>query len=228
MADGKYVTLTTLKQYGIGTTVDPLNTTVYNGAVAGTPDDAILSQCIYRAEMEFDRLAGTGYDQQTYAANVNAFLPFIDGAGWLHLFARERGPITAVSSVQIFDIVGGGPWQTITWTAVDGIIMPPFESGVNGYPHPDSWHVMINPSPAQPPRATGQILARWQYTGGFAPGSIPLGLQGTICRLAWWILKLREAPIYRIATTELGIMQVPIKIPPDIEQDIRLWQPVYA
>lgn len=221
--DGKYLSLAALKQYGLGTIVDPNNPTIYNQGVTNTPDDTILSDIIFRAEAMFDLLAGTGYDQQTYA-NVQAFQTWIDRRGWLHLFARERGPITAVTAVQIRNIDAGQPWTTVTFVA-DDIILPPFETN---YPHPESWHVMLNPNPAQSIQATGTILSRWSYTGGYAPASIPQGLKNIIARLAWYIYKLREAPVAKVVNMPLGTMTVPLDVPPDIKRDIELWKPIYS
>lgn len=221
--DGKYLTLAALKQYGLGTIVDPLNPTVFNQGVTNTPDDALLSDCIIRAETIFDLSCGTGYDQQTYS-NVQAFQTWIDRRGWLHLMARERGPVTAVTAVQIRDLEGANTWQSVTFVA-DDLILPPFETN---YPHPESWHVMLSPTPAQPPFSTGQLLARWSYTAGYASNAIPQGLKNLVARLAWWIYKLREAPVAKVVNMPLGTMTVPLNIPPDIAKDIELWRPVYS
>lgn len=219
--DGKYITLAELKLYGLGEVADPLNPTVYNGSVATTPDDSVLTQSIKRAEMEFDRIAGIQFNQQTLTL-VSAFLPFVDGEGWLNIFAREVAPVTAVAALQYRDLKAPGEgWKTITLNA-DDVILP-----INdGYAHPDSARVRIYNSNIPAPRSTGEILIKWTYTGGFS--TTPDGVKALICRLAWWIYKLREAPLYKIVSAELGIMQIPLRIPPDVNQDILLWQPAYA
>ena len=218
--DGKYLTLDDLKLYGLGAIADPNNPTIYNQNVQGTPDDSILAQCIQRAEMEFDRHCGVKFDAGT-VAEAQAFIPFVDGMGWLHLFARERAPVTAVTAVAIRDLVTRSAWTTITLTA-DDILLP-----INdGYAHPDSGHVKLYPNPVLPQRSTGQILARWSYTGGFS--TIPESMKALIARLSWWIYKLREAPMAQIAVPSMGIMQIPIRIAPDIAADIDLWKPDYA
>jgi len=96
----KYCTLTQLKQYLFGTRTDPNNPTVYSGVVSGTPDDALLTDCIYQAEAGFEMTVGSGYDEQSYV-KVQSFLTFIDGNGILHIYARERGPVTAVTAVEV-------------------------------------------------------------------------------------------------------------------------------
>lgn len=219
-ADGKYCSLDELKAYGLGTIADPNNPTVYNGAVQGTPDDELLSGCIARAELEFDAINGAAMDEVTWVM-VNAFTPFVDGKGWLHLFARENAPVTEVTAVQIRDLKGQNLWIDLSFVN-DNVIYPPND----GRPHPDSRHVYIIPSVALSPRSTGEILARWTYTGGYS--TIPSGIKNTIQRFAWWIYKLRESPMYQITIPSMGIMQIPLRIPPDIDSAIRLWQTVFS
>lgn len=217
--DGKYITLDELKLYGLGAIADPNNPTIYNSAVQGTPDDSILTQCIHRAEMEFDRIAGIAFNQAT-STSVQGFLPFVDGNGWLTWFAREHAPVTSVTSVYVFDKQGTKTWTQVTFDA-DKIIYP-----VNdGYAHPDCAQVMLYPSTAMAPCGTGRILLKWTYVGGFA--TIPASLKAVVSRLAWWCYKLREAPMYQTVLPQLGIMQIPLRIPPDIDADLRLWQPGY-
>lgn len=217
---GRYITLVELKLYGLGAIANPLNPTVYNGSVSGTPDDAVLEQCIFRAEMEWDRLCGCAFDEQT-PTDVQAFTPFIDGNGWLHGFARENIPVTDVDTIELRDLKGTNTWTSLTFTN-DNIILPPN----TGSPRPDSAHVYVIPSVTLSPRATGQVLVRWTYTGGY--DTIPESLKNIIERLAWYIYKLREAPMYQIMIPSMGIMQMPIKIPPDILSDADLWKPSYS
>lgn len=219
-ADGKYCTLDQLKLYGLGAIADPNNTTIYNNAVQNTPDDGLLSQCIHRAEFEFDRIAGIQFDELTME-DVMGFTPFVDGNGLLHVWAREHAPVTAVTSVEVRDMLGNRTWTAISWSAGD-IILP-----VNdGLPHPDSAQVMIIPTTPLPSRSTGQIYVRWTYTGGFA--TIPTALTALISRFAWWIYKIREAPMAKIVNPVMNIMEIPLRIPPDIDSSIKLWQPIYS
>lgn len=226
MTDGKYCTLALFKQYLIGTRTDPGNPTVFQGGVVGTPDDAILSDCILQAEAGFEMVTGSGFDQQSLAS-VQSFLTFVDAMGWLHLFARERGPVTAVSAVQVRNLmVGDTAWQSVSWVA-DDIILPPY-AAADTHPHPESWHVMIFPASAMPPTATGQIMARWSYTGGYAANAMPVALQLLIARYATWIYKMREAPLGRVTNLPLGSITVPMDVPPEIRRQMVLWSPVYA
>ncbi len=220
----KYCTLALLKQYLIGTTaVASGNTTVFNQGVVSTPDDTILTDLINQAESDFDLLTGTGYDQQTLTL-VQAFYPFVDNNGWMHLFARERGPVTAVTAIQTRDVWGGQTvWQDVTFTA-DNIIYPPFMAA-DTYPRPESWMVMVYPANPLPPRATGQILARWTYTGGFQ--TIPTSLAILVARMSAYLYKLREMPAGKVINQPLGTMTVPADYPPDIRRDLRLWAPQY-
>ncbi len=225
MTDGKYCSLALLKQYIIGSRTDPNNPTVFNGAVSGTPDDTLLSDCILQAEATFEQTCGSGFDQQTYAS-VQPVLNFVDGNGWLHLFARERGPVTAVSAVSFRDIVAGKTsWDTVSWSASDGIILPNY-AVTDTHPLPESWHVMLWPTSPLPSRATGQSLVRWSYTGGFA--TIPSSLALLIARYATYVYKFREAPIGTVTNLPLGTMTVPADVPPDIRRQMLLWSPVYA
>ena len=226
MTDGKYCTLALLKQYLIGTTAARSgNTTVFNQGVINTPDDNILSDCILQAESSFESLTGSGYDQQTYSL-VQALSPFVDGNSWIHLFARERGPVTAVTAIQYMDVFDGDTsWTPLTWNATSGIILPPFAAS-DTHPHPESWHVMIYPNPALSNLATGQVLVQWSYTAGFS--SIPPALQMLVARMAQYIYKLREMPAGKVVNQPLGTMTVPTNFPPDILKQIMAWSPVYG
>jgi hypothetical protein len=217
--EGKYITLDDLKAYGLGTIADPNNPTVYNNAVQGGPDDLTLRQCIQRAEMEMDRIAGVQFNQQTITAGFG-FLPLVDGNGWLNVFAREAIPVTAVTSLEYRDLKSPAEgWKTVVLDPLN-VLLP-----INdGYIHPDSARVRFYDN-AFPARATGHILVRWTYTGGFA--TIPTWLKAIAVRLAWWVYKTREAPLNQIIMPNLGIMQVPLRIPPDVDADLKLCQPVY-
>lgn len=225
MTDGKYCTLTLLKQYIGKTRTDPNDPSVYNNFVTGSPDDTLLSDCILQAEAAFDMVTGTGFDQQTYT-RVQSFLTFVDGNGWLHLFARERGPVTAVSAVQV-RIIGAGSstWDTVTWNATDDIVLPPFATS-DTYPRPESWHVWLWPAQPLPSCATGQIMARWSYTGGFA--TIPPSLSLLIAEYANFLYRSREAPIGVTINGPMASMTVPSNVPPEFRKQFAMWTPVYA
>lgn len=218
--DGKYITLAELKLYGLGAVADPNNPTIYNSAVQGTPDDGILKGCIQRAEMEIDRISGIQFDEAT-TTDAQGFTPFIDGNGNLHIWAHEHAPVTNVSSIEIRDMRGVRAYTAMTFNA-DDVIYP-----VNdGYAHPDCAQVIVIPTTPMSARGTGEIYVRWTYIGGFNP--IPQSFKAMVQRLSWFVYKQREMPLNKIVNADLGIMQIPLKIPPDIDADIRLWQPVYS
>ncbi len=221
----RYLTLAVFKQYLIGTRTDPLNPTVFNGAVTGTPDDNILNDAIIQAESAFDRMCGTGYDEQTYEA-VQPIQSFVDGNGWLNLLARERVPVTAVSAVSIRNVYARNTtWQAITWDAGNDIILPNF-AVTDTYPRPDAARVQIYPNPVLSGAAPDQILVRWDYAGGFA--TIPDSLQLIIAEIAVFLYKMRENPTGRIVNTAMGTTSNPLGFPPYIMDQVTLWMPSYG
>jgi hypothetical protein len=199
-----YITLTDLKTYG-------------QIPATATADDVTLQSSIDRAQAEMTLITGSAFDEatETLVMTVN---PFVDAYGWLNLRAIERGPVTAVTEVKLRDVVSGkSGWQTLSWNA-DDIILPSSASPIA----PDAWTVRVKSSaPVLNSRTTGQIFVKWTYTGGYS--SIPAGLKSIALRLSWWIYKLREAPLGRVVTAELGLMEVPIAMPPDIRADLRQW-----
>lgn len=226
MTDGKYCTLTQLKQYiGGFQTVDADDPYMYNGLVEGSPDDQLLSQSILNAEMAFEHTCGAAFDRQTFT-HVQATLCFVDYTGILHLFARERGPVTNVAAVQyryLYPSVGA--WKDLTFDATDGVVYPSYQSTDTG-PWPDAWHVQIIPTSGLYPTATGQVLCRWTYTGGFSP--IPSALTFLIAKFAAYLYKVREAPVYRTVNINMGTVDVPASIPKEIRDQFELWKAVYA
>jgi hypothetical protein len=81
----------------------------------------------------------------------------------------------------------------------------------------------LKPYPAQLPAGTGDIYAKWTYTGGYT--TIPNELKGIIARFAWWIWKLtREAPLGVVKNPMLGIVDIPLQAPPDIKSAAVNWQ----
>jgi hypothetical protein len=221
---GKYCSLTLLKQYLIGSVVDPANPTRFNGNVINTPDDNILTDAISDAETTFELEAGMSYDEQTYAL-TQSHQTWIDQNGWVNLFARERGPVTAVSTVQVRDLLSSDrSWKPITWNA-DDIILPAFSLS-DTHPLPESWRVQIIPTVALPSRATGTVLARWSYTGGFA--TIPDSLALLIAAAATYVYKRRESSLGIVQNQQLGTFSRPLDFPPDILRRFKLWSPIYG
>lgn len=202
-----YVTAAQVKAYG--------STQGVNNA----SDDAAINQAIARAESAFDAIVGAGYDQQTYA-NVSPLSSFIDSNGWLWIKARERGPVTAVTAISIRYLSMSGLWTPITWDATNNIFLPTLDT-VPKTPYPDWWQVRVLPSTNLMTIDTRNLAVRWSYTGGFA--TIPDAIQGIVTRLAWWFYELRNAPLGKVLTLELGVQTVPTSMPPDIRADIESW-----
>jgi hypothetical protein len=130
------------------------------------------------------------------------------------LIAREGGPVTAVTSVQIMDRKAGlQTYQTIA--DLSGAILPP----VSSPPTPDAWSVMVYPNLALYGVTKDDLIVKWTYTAGYSV--IPNSLKAIGTRLAHFIYKLREAPMGKVVTAELGLMTIPLSIPPDIRADLQ-------
>ena len=206
--DGKYVTLADVNGWMLD--INP------NSPL---PNDAEMGQSIDRAEGEWDTMTGgVDFTQQTYTL-VQPFTVIVDGNGWLKLTSEQGAPVTAVAAVQVMNIgAGEKTWKPITWDPVNGILLPP----VTSPPRPSAWDVLINPNPSLSSAATGQLYARWTYTAGYA--TIPKKLKAEISRLAVWIWKLtHEAPLGIVKNPMLGLVDIPLSIPPDIRADAFLW-----
>jgi len=207
MADGRYITLAELKGWGLD--IDPTSVLA---------NDAEMETAIARAEAEWDVMCSCRFDQQTFAL-VAPFVALVDGNGWLKLTAYEAGPVTAVTAVKVMQVgFGETTWKDVSWDATNGILLP-----INSTPpKPTSWDVMIKPSSSLYPCGPGNLYGKWSYTGGYAV--IPPALKAIICRLAWWIWKLtREAPLGIVKSPQLGLVDIPLSMPPDIKADALLW-----
>lgn len=205
----RYTDIGTFKQY-----VQP--------PITSAQDDVAINQAILRAESEIDLYCGTSFNQQTITQEVPR-TAWVDGKGMLWVISSVVGPITQVNTLQVKDMLAAPTtWQTISFDPVNGIIYPNLTSP----PKPTSWTVIIQPTPPLWPRAAGDMYVRWGYTGGYA--TIPTSLQGIATRLAFWIYKMREAPVSKVVTAELGLMSIPLSIPPDIKADLFLWRRVTA
>lgn len=184
-------------------------------------DDLFLQDALDWAEGEFEKLAGTQFNQ---SAEVNATprRAFVDRYGWLTLVANERAPLTAVTAVSV-RFPWASTWQTLAWDATNGIIMPPADTA--GPPSARAWKVMLLPTaPRLSMMAEGDLLVRWSYTGGYAQA--PARLRMIIERMAQWKYKLREAPLGRVSMPAMGVTEVIPGLPDDLKADIRLWENV--
>lgn len=204
----RYTTVSELKVYGLD---DP--------TVTNPLKDPVLEQAISRAEMAIDLYTGTRFDAGGVAGeNARAW---VDGDGWLWINVRRRGPVTALSAVQLRNLAARMPWQIITWQ-VDDLLLPYVDAGAGG-PPVDGWQIRLYPAQLLPPLVSSQCVCQVSYTAGYA--TIPGGLKGITNRLAWWIYKLGEAPLGIVRNVDMHLMEVPVSIPPDIQADLNLWRP---
>lgn len=197
-----YTDLATLKAYG---------------AVSSTADDQILQDVIERASRDIDGFCGQSFEYAAVAGEVTSQV-WVASDGWLWVGSRNRCPVTAVSALELLDRQAAQPvWQAVDLSRAVVIIPPP-----DVPPRQDAWlvRVWIPGFPARP-RPRGQLLARWSYTAGFNP--TPPALRAVATRYAWWLYKLREAPLGRVVTAELGLMEIPLTIPKDIAGDLQPW-----
>jgi len=205
--DGRYLTLAELKGWGLD--IDPST---------NLPNDSEMGKAIARAEAQWEQLCGCRFDQQTYIL-VAPSIVFVDSNGWMRLTALEGGPVTAVTAVKTMNVFfGESVWTDITWDATNGILLP----AATTPPRPNSWDVLIKPTPPLMCASVGQLYAKWTYTAGYV--TTPDALKAHIARLAWWVWKLtREAPLGIVKNPLLGLVDIPLSIPPDIKADSIFW-----
>lgn len=202
----RYTSLDSVKAWGH---VNGLNT---------TGDDPAILLAIARAEEAIDCACGTSFDARTVTLR-RPEIAFVDAYGWLH--AQMYYPIETVSAVQVMDMIGGDTTYTsITLTTVE------LQHSTLDYPNEapvfDSyWLQVYSSSPLLPSRAVGQMRAQVTYTGGFS--TIPSVIESVTDRLAWWFYKIREAPMGRIATLTMPVMEVPLDFPPDVAATLKSW-----
>jgi len=196
---------------------------------------SVLGSAIQRAEASIDGYCGTSFDDGAVLNEVPS-KAWIDWQGWVHIMARTRGPVTNVVSVQ-YRFRTDTLWRTLTYNSPDDVILPVSVTP----PSANSWEAQIWPSSpltsgagfgygnmagigefAPNGVASTDIMFRWNYEGGYFP--IPDALNGIACRLAYFYYKLREAPMAKILSAELGVMQFPLNMPPDVKDDLALWR----
>lgn len=178
-------------------------------------DDTTLQQALDWAEGEFQRLTGTLFLTQQEVGETPA-RAWVDRMGMLTILARRRAPVTAVASVSIF-VPGLYPWTGVTWDS-DKIFLPINDAP----PTPDAWKVQLYPNNITLDHlAPDNLWVRWTYTAGYSGTPAPLKM--TLLRLAWWKVKLREAPLGRINSEMFGTREIIPSLPKDIALDIKLW-----
>lgn len=198
----KYCTLAQFKAY-------------FPVSLVGTGDDTVLQNALDLAEGEFERLAGSQFNQQTLT-NEFPLRAWTDRNGMVVLSAKAAAPITAVSSVQYL-LPPNRTWQTISWDS-DGLFLPSNDAP----PRPEAWKVEILPSsPAMGQWPTDDIRFRWTYTAGYSV--TPTALQLLIQRFATYEYAMREAPMGKILVQPMSPMPSVSDLPADLKKDIRLW-----
>lgn len=196
-----YATLADLKQYG-------------QIPVTATADDSTLQYALDRAQMEIDGYCGTGFDRQSYVY-TDTLNSWVNTLGDLSFIVSER-PIYQITSVKYRDLLASKTWNVLQYSS-DDVLTP----ALGTPPSAGAWRGRIL-STLIGPRASGQIIVKVSYTGGYAV--IPDALIAIQLRLAWWIYKLREAPMGQVATMELGTMEIPLQMPKDIKADLNIWR----
>lgn len=198
-----------------------LDELVAYGPVNKTDDNSnkTLQWSIDRAEAQIDEHCGVAFDEADIVDEVPQ-KAWIDATGWLWIVAAAHGPISAVTSVKVRDLLGApATWSTLSFDPVNDVLLYP----VTTPPKPQNYVVRLTPTnPTYGARSTDQILVKWSYTGGYP--AIPEALKAIALRLAWWNYKLREAPLGRVVDANLRLMEVPMSIPPDIRADLNSWR----
>lgn len=223
VGDGRYVAILDVQNYA--------DSVASQTATWNSVGLAVLASAIQRAEASIDGFCGTAFDDDAVENEVPT-KAWVDWQGWLHIFGHQRGPITDVTAVK-YRFRDAGSWSTLSWSSPDDIILP----NLKVPPSPNSWRAQIYPSSPLIPGSivdyasgfgipTGvspsDIMFRWSYEGGYTP--IPDALNAIACRLTYFYYKLREAPMARILSAELGVMEFPLNIPPDLKQDLSIWR----
>ena len=187
-------------------------------ATTNTDDSSLVYQ-LARADCAIDHHCGTSF---VWALNVNeqARKCWVDRNGWLQVQTHKPIYDPASVSVSTMDVRAG---QT-TWHALalaQCICMAPVSDG--DAPRPQAWQYMAVPTNSSLyPEAWGDILVKHSYESGYK--SIPPQLTAIAVRLAWFYYKLREAPMTKIDTLNLGVVEVPVDMPKDIRAELNTWR----
>lgn len=187
-------------------------------------EDAILVQALDRAEAWFERICGSRFLGPTTVAE-RALRAWTDRNGELTVLVASVAPVTAVEEIRVRNIRTQSPEVVLT-PSQDDFQLPVVLTPVSA-PTPDWWEIRCFPVGKRLPPATHEdLLVTVRYTGGLS--TVPDSLKSLILRLAHWIYKLRSAPLGRVATLELGLMEIPLTMPKDLETDLMLWRrPVF-
>jgi hypothetical protein len=201
------------------------------GRVESAAEDDLLQMALERAEDLIHAATGSRFYLATWE-NVQPFAVRATRYGWLELIAREGAPVRAVLSVQVRSPGGG-------WTEIP-VVDPILPSPDIAPPKKNAWSVRIPfdgvrafPSWAWgwtwPPVGDfvfdpGEWAWRWTYQAGY--DIIPTSLRLLTLRLAWWIYKQREAPMERVSMLDVRVVTLPLKLPPDLDSELKAWRRV--
>ena len=183
-----------------------------------TDTDTELTWAVGRAEEAIDCFCGTQFQAQ----NLTHEQP---RAVWVNsyggLVCQMHYPITAVTAIDIMDrYTGHTDWQTT-------VIKEAFVETLADSPIMANYRFeAILSSPGIGARPTGAIRARVTYTAGYS--TIPQSLAGITARAAHFYYLQRDAPNVTTVSAELGVMQVPLDLPPDVTSALMSWRNLSA
>jgi hypothetical protein len=205
----KYGTLAALKSYG---------RISQPGQADISTDDSILLYQLARADCAIDHYCGTDFAHQTNTLEM-ARNVWVDRNGWIQ--CQVHKPIVTASTIamQIMMVANGATtWTPLTLSQC--ICISDISNG--DAPRPQAWTFMAYPNIKIAPTTFGNILAQVTYTSGYS--TIPAQLTAINVRLAWFYYKLREAPMMKIDTLNLGVVEIPVDMPKDIRGELSTWR----
>ena len=205
----KYATLAALIDYG---------RIALPGQTTPSIDNDILTYQLARADCAIDHHCGTDF-QHLHNVLEMARSVWVDRNGWLQ--AQVHKPITTTTglSVQTMNLASGErAWTTPSFA--ECICIADVSDG--DAPRAQAWNFMALPVTYMPPTSNGSILAKVSYESGYT--TIPPQLTSIAVRLAWFYYKLREAPMMKIDTLNLGTVEVPVDMPKDIRGELNTWR----
>ena len=200
------------------TTLDSLKDWLRDKTSYLDSDDASLTLAILRAEEAIDCFCGSRFEAQTLVLQQPRTC-WIDGNGWLN--CQMHYPLTAVTAVEVMDIVNGAT----DWTSAT--IKQVFVAALEDSPAMRNYRFRAYlSSPTMGPRATGDIAVQVSYAAGYS--TIPGSLQGMSNRLSHFYYLQRDAPASKTVSAELGTMEIPLDMPPDIARALMSWRNLSA